>query len=380
MMLEIISALLILVLTIYIGGVLYFYRGLFRLSAGTNTDQHAITVIIPARNESANIGACLRSILAQEYPKEKLSIIVVDDQSTDDTAEIVRRMATTSPFPLTVLRSDEGSPIRSPKMRAMMLGIQHSMSEIIVTTDADCIVRPGWIAALNSYFETNVGVVTGLTVYDLRSEGSRTFNGMQFIDFLSYTAIAAGAIGMGRVLVGNGSNMAFRVRAFDESGGFMSIAHINTGDDSLLAQQIARSGEWSARFAYDEQVEVTTRPVETVNNALHQRMRWVGQTAYYPAYMMFFMIATFVMFVLLAVMIPYSFIEWTVVPWIALLGKFVIDFVMMDSFTRLTRTHAVMRYYLPMAIVYIPYVLVVTIGGYFFPFTWKDRTMSKESA
>ena len=48
-----------------------------------------ISVIIPARNESRNIRACIGSILAQEYPRELYEVIVVDDHSTDNTAEIV---------------------------------------------------------------------------------------------------------------------------------------------------------------------------------------------------------------------------------------------------------------------------------------------------
>jgi chlorobactene glucosyltransferase len=54
-----------------------------------------MTVIIPARDEAANIGACLRSLLTQEYPTQRLRIVVVDDDSRDDTAAIVAAMAAT---------------------------------------------------------------------------------------------------------------------------------------------------------------------------------------------------------------------------------------------------------------------------------------------
>mgnify|MGYP003352745261 FL=1 len=48
-----------------------------------------VSIIIPARNEEDNIGRCLESILAQDYPMEMMEIIVVDDQSDDRTVEIV---------------------------------------------------------------------------------------------------------------------------------------------------------------------------------------------------------------------------------------------------------------------------------------------------
>ena len=53
----------------------------------------SLTVVVPARNESANIAPCLRSLLAQQYPAERLRIVVIDDDSQDDTAAIVASLA-----------------------------------------------------------------------------------------------------------------------------------------------------------------------------------------------------------------------------------------------------------------------------------------------
>jgi chlorobactene glucosyltransferase len=57
----------------------------------------SMTVVVPARNEAANIGPCLRSLLAQQYPTERLRIVVIDDDSQDSTAAIVAAMAATDP-------------------------------------------------------------------------------------------------------------------------------------------------------------------------------------------------------------------------------------------------------------------------------------------
>ena len=56
-----------------------------------------IAVIVPSRDESANIGHCLRSLMRQRYPADRLSIIVVDDHSEDDTATIAARLAREDP-------------------------------------------------------------------------------------------------------------------------------------------------------------------------------------------------------------------------------------------------------------------------------------------
>ncbi len=378
--LEYASVVLILVLLIYVRQIIIFFHGLSKLTEGTNAFLHSITVIIPARNEEKNIERCLHSLLQQDYPADKLSIIVVDDQSTDETTDIVRRISSVSPFPLSLFQSDISSSIRSPKIRAMSLGIQHSFSDIIVTTDADCTAPPQWIRTINSYFEEQVGVVTGLTVYEKKPGMSQLFWGIQFLDFISYTAIAAGSIGLGKALVSNGSNMAFRIRAFDETAGFDTLTHINTGDDSLLAQKLTADGRWKPRFAFGDQATISTQPVDTWKEVLHQRMRWVGQTAYYPAYMMFFMICAFIMFLGLALTIPLTLIEWNIIPWIVLTVNLIIDYIFMSRFARVTDTGEAMRYYIPTAAIHIPFVLLAIFGGYFFSFEWKDRSMKKESA
>ncbi len=377
---EYISYLLCLLLLVYGRQIFSFYNGLTKLTKGTNKIEHTITIIIPARNEENNIGECLRSLFLQNYPREKFSIIVIDDRSTDTTAKVIKNISLQSGFNVTLLSTDDASVIRSPKIRALTSGIQHSSSEIIVTTDADCIAPPDWITTINSYFETNVGIVTGLTVYTKNKQLSSLFWGIQFLDFISYTAIAAGAIGMKRVLVSNGSNMAFRIEAFDEAGGFETLTHINTGDDSLLAQKIVATKKWKPRFAFEESATISTQAVSTWKEVLHQRMRWVGQTAYYPATMMFFMICTFIMFVGLAITIPLTLIEWNIIPWLVVVGKFSIDYLIMNRFTNITHTNSTMKYFLPTALIHIPVVLIATIGGYFFSFKWKEQTLTKETA
>ena len=61
--------------------------------------EHApqITVIVPVRDEEANIAPCLQSLLAQDYPANRLNVLAVDDHSADATAQIVRRLAARHP-------------------------------------------------------------------------------------------------------------------------------------------------------------------------------------------------------------------------------------------------------------------------------------------
>ena len=89
----------------------------------------AVTIIVPARDEAANIGRCLASLLAQDYPAEKLKVVVVDDHSADDTAAIVSRLIENDPR-LTLLSSPPLPPRWTGKSHACWIGAK--------SVDADC--------------------------------------------------------------------------------------------------------------------------------------------------------------------------------------------------------------------------------------------------
>ena len=82
------------------------------------TPTASVTVIIPARNEENAIGQCLQSIVNQQYPAELIQVIVVDDHSTDRTAEIVRSFNNDS-IQLISLQDHIRDPINSYKKKAI---------------------------------------------------------------------------------------------------------------------------------------------------------------------------------------------------------------------------------------------------------------------
>ena len=97
------------------------------------TDFPFVTIVVPARNEANNIRACLDSIFKQDYPNYE--VIVADDHSTDETAEIVKQTKAR----LLLMKDYPSNTVVAFKKRAIEAAISISSGEIIVTTDAEII-------------------------------------------------------------------------------------------------------------------------------------------------------------------------------------------------------------------------------------------------
>lgn len=97
----------------------------------------SVSVIVSVYNGERTIANCLQSLLDQNYPADKYEILVVENGSTDNTTEIVKR------YPVTLLHS----PVRG-LARARNYGIERATGEIIAMTDADCIADPHWLSGL----------------------------------------------------------------------------------------------------------------------------------------------------------------------------------------------------------------------------------------
>ncbi len=115
-----------------------------RLAAGSN-EMPMISVLVPARNEAQNIEACIASMLRQDYANYE--VIALDDDSSDDTAGILARLAARDPR-LRVLHNHEPLPAgMNGKSRACMLLAEQARGEWLLFVDADTVHQPHSIRA-----------------------------------------------------------------------------------------------------------------------------------------------------------------------------------------------------------------------------------------
>ena len=104
-----------------------------------------ISIIIPAFNSELTIKRCISSIKSQKYPKENYEIIVVDDESSDNTVNIAKNAGADKV--ITIQHSSSGA--------ARNTGSKHASGKILSFIDSDCIAQNGWLQTIEKEFEKN---------------------------------------------------------------------------------------------------------------------------------------------------------------------------------------------------------------------------------
>jgi hyaluronan synthase len=165
------------------------------------------TVIVPAYNESRQVFDTIRSIASSDYPVDKLSIIAVDDGSTDDTWHWIQFAAREFPEQMLIHRQ----PVNKGKRRALWEGFRQGKGDVYVTIDSDSLVEPQTIRNLVSPLvrDPRVGAVAGNVRVLNRNEG--LIPRMLEVNFAySFDFIRAGQSVVNSVLCSPGALSAYR--------------------------------------------------------------------------------------------------------------------------------------------------------------------------
>lgn len=269
-----------LVLTaLYLLVVAYLIKGWAALKR-TKLDgaplQTPITVLIAARNEAERIHLTIEDILDQDYPKHLTEIIIVDDHSTDDTANIIRSYANRG---VKLLQLNEDKPLNSYKKKAIAEAISQSTGELMICTDADCRMGTKWLSTVVAYYEKEKPVMISSPVTYF--EETSLFERLQTLEFSYLIGIGASFIGNGRASTCNGANFAYRKDVFYEVGGFRGIDDLASGDDELLLQKVAEVYPHQIGFLKNHEAVVYTHAKQTLSEFLQQRRRWASKSTRY---------------------------------------------------------------------------------------------------
>jgi hyaluronan synthase len=128
----------------------------------------SLSVIIPAYNEGAMVQKAVYSVLATQYPQEKLEIFVIDDGSQDDTWVYIKKAFIDNPSLITAVRF----PTNKGKRAALEEGFRRARGEILVTIDSDSVIESRTLLEIAGPFrDPRIGAVAGRVAVFNREQG-----------------------------------------------------------------------------------------------------------------------------------------------------------------------------------------------------------------
>ena len=362
-----------------LGGCLCLYAAFILLSSwyfykqplSGNPDSFPfLSVIVPARNEEERLLTCLKSILQQDYPGG-FELILIDDHSEDNTLLLAEKLALDSPSLSIYANPGVG------KKAALAHGVAKARGEFIFQTDADCKLSPSWLKAMQACFDDKTAFVSGPIALDYIGY---FFQPLQALESMGLVIFGAGFLLAGKPNMANGANMAYRKSVFEELNGFKGVDHVASGDDELLLQKIKLSGKYSLTFCKNPRAIVRTPAASNWATFKEQRIRWVSKARAYvdrlPNLIQGISYLAFLFFPILLIASFWQPFYLKVLLW-AFLGKLLVDLVLMYQAARFFHNLQVLRWFIPLQFLYIPYVLWIGMAGILAKsYSWKGRNVS----
>lgn len=346
-----------------------------------NSSNHPfISIIIAARNEEKNIRACLKSIINQSYPQERFEIIVTDDHSTDSTSEVVKSFQKTNIVLLQLSDFIEEKSLNSYKKKSIETALKIAKGDLIVTTDADCIVQSKWLETIADFYIDQQPVFISMPVsYAIPKKGSfakRFFYFFQALDFMTLQGITGASVSKGFHYMCNGANLAYEKKAFYAVNGFEGIDEIASGDDMLLMDKIQKSFHGKIGYLKSEDVIVTTNPAETVSEFLNQRIRWASKADRYTdkkitaVLLLVYLLNAWLFTLAIASFFSMNALYWLIT---GVVVKIIFELFFLFPVALFFKNEKLLWWFIPAQPFHIVYTIVAGWLGKFGSYRWKGR-------
>jgi len=361
--------------------LLYGWKKIPEFSSENSPAEIRFSIIIPFRNEAENLPDLLISLSRINYPAAEFEIILVNDESGDNSVEIIEEFQHTHlGLNLKVLENQRTS--NSPKKDAINTAIDSANFEYIITTDADCQVPGNWLKSYNDFIlKTGKKLVAGpvvlnsLPAANTNNKRRNILRNFEELDILSLQASTAGAFGIGKAFMCNGANLCYEKVAFLKVSGYAGNDNIASGDDVFLLQKFQQE-KYKIGFLKSKEVIVYTKPQLNFGDLVSQRIRWASKA---PAYKSLFAKFTGISVLLmnLSLVIAVFLVFFQVLPYqpilIIFLVKFNLDFMLIYSSAKFFQRETVLRSYFWSSIFYPFFSTYVAVKSLFSDFSWKGR-------
>jgi cellulose synthase/poly-beta-1,6-N-acetylglucosamine synthase-like glycosyltransferase len=220
----------------------------------------SVTVIVPCWNEEKTIGGTIDSLLALDYPADKVNIILVDDGSTDNTWHVMQHYI--GHPQITAYQKENGG-----KHTAMNLGIEKATTSFLGCLDADSFVDPQALKRIMTYFDNQEVMAVAPAI--IVTKPKNIIQRIQKIEY-NWAIYTKKMLGLNNAIhVAPGPFSIFRTEVFAKIGNFRS-AH-NTEDMEIAYRMQANH----MKIEHANDAFVYTVTPNTIKKLYKQRLRWI---------------------------------------------------------------------------------------------------------
>lgn len=358
---------------LYVVVVFGFIRGWARLRDFEPVNDRygtMVSIIVAARNEEANIAKTLDDLIAQDYNKNLTEIIIIDDHSTDRTAGII---ASYNDRGVKLIVLNENKALNSYKKKAIQTAIGQAKGQLIVTTDADCRMGPGWLKTIVAYYEeTQCKMISSPVAF---FEEKSFFERAQSLEFLYLIGLGASTIGNKKPSTCNGANLAYEKQAFYDVGGFRGIDDLASGDDELLLHKMAAAGH-QIGFLKNDAAIVYTHAKPNLREFIQQRKRWASKSTRYKNKSIIVLgvcIWLFNLSILINVITGFFAGLYLMLALGQLAVKMTAELLFLLGVTRFAKRRELLALLPVLNLLHILYIIYIGIAGNSGKYKWKDR-------
>ncbi|MBL7861017.1 MAG: glycosyltransferase [Cyclobacteriaceae bacterium] len=360
----------LLIFGFYFTMLIFLLVGWNRIRQSTPLEQKSlfVSVVIPVRNEDKNLRTLLDTLEKQNYGRSNFEIIFVDDHSTDQSVSILKERLQYSGQRVTIIQSSG-----TGKKRALATGVEMARGEIVLCTDADCVLPPDWILRMVGSFNSDTQMVVGL----VKIKPNNFFDRLQALEFVSVMGTGIAALRWRFPLMCNGASLAFRKNAYEAVQGYEGNFQYASGDDEFLMRKIQARYPGAVHLVQDINSVVVTAPAGSLKGFIHQRLRWAGKwrvnDSGFARLIAIFIFQVQVSWLLLVGLALFNNSTLIVV---LIFSKILLEGFFLGKVSKELKQPFDFMAFACLQIVYPFYVIFIGMFSQFLSFQWKGRSLS----
>lgn len=334
-----------------------------------------VAIVIVARNEETNIAKLVSDLARQEYPRAQFDILLMNDGSRDQTIEKASDEAGRCGLNLQVLPVDVPADFHgSHKKLAIMQAADFSHADILLLTDADCRVAPGWVSSHVAYYQhfPEAKLVFGSFLFKQKSV---FWHGLLNLEALHLSAVSAATNRIGKPTMCSGANLSYRRNLVNELVPYQDNLFVASGDDEFLFHTVNQHFPASTFYNNTPQSLVTTDAPSSFRAFFHQRKRWAGKWKFYKKPWPMILAAVVLAGNLGSLMAWVVFlVTGNLAVLLLILAKWMPEFLLSYRVGRHLDRDNLLLFFLPMEIIYPFYACFFAIASNFGKYHWKGRS------